>query len=313
MQSRSGFTTQYKLAAKHVEAILVSFFTCNQNKRFALFAFMKHIQHLSLRRTRLVKNKHTFATSTALRACTTFATSTFSPLRPLQATRQSAFATQHPGLLSNPHMQSARMSTSSTSTTKEPLLVRFFDPAVYAKDARNRTLPTILSWPDRELEYNHDFIQTLFPLPESSMFASAPVINPAVHEAFATRTELRDSLAKALDRMLSFYGLALTTSPSPTYHKVGKADNFASASGNWLTRFNHNHLRLTRIIRSLRVLSLPSHASALYTFLSTDEEVVSVVGSKTQMYWRRAAERPLHLPPDEDDEGAEGITWLRKV
>jgi hypothetical protein len=30
------------------------------------------------------------------------------------------------------------------------------------------------------------------------------------------------------------------------------------------------------------------------------------------MYWRRAAERDLHLPPDEEDEDAEGIAWLRE-
>lgn len=30
------------------------------------------------------------------------------------------------------------------------------------------------------------------------------------------------------------------------------------------------------------------------------------------MYWQRAAERPLHLPPDEADENAKGVEWLRE-
>jgi hypothetical protein len=31
------------------------------------------------------------------------------------------------------------------------------------------------------------------------------------------------------------------------------------------------------------------------------------------MYWRRAAERDLYLPPDEEGEDAEGIAWLRET
>lgn len=197
------------------------------------------------------------------------------------------------------------MSSSDTSTTP-PLLVRFFDPSLHAPDTRSRTLPLILSWPDTELEFNHDYIQTLFPLPESSMFASAPTITKEVYTHFHSREDLRASLGTAFDRILSFYGLKLTGEG-----EVVKGDNWTANSGNWLTRFNHNHLRITRILRSLRVLGLRDQAEAFHNFLSTDPDATKIVGSKSQMYWRRAAERPLHLPPDEDDEDAEGVAWLR--
>jgi hypothetical protein len=204
-----------------------------------------------------------------------------------------------------------------STTSQQPFLIRFFDPTTASPDARNRTLATILSWPDSQLEASHDYIQTVFPLPEESMFSFAPIVHPEVRAAFLARPELRASLRQALERMLTFYGLQFTTTtkdnndtdtPSET---ITRAPNFTTASPNWLTRFNHNHLRLTRIIRSCRVLGLEGEASALHGFLTTDEQVTGTVSLRSQIYWSRAAERGLWLPPDEEDEGAEGIVWLR--
>ncbi len=38
-----------------------------------------------------------------------------------------------------------------------------------------------------------------------------------------------------------------------------------------------------------------------------------VVRSSSKMFWWRAAERPLRLPPDEPDDDADGIRWLKEV
>lgn len=150
------------------------------------------------------------------------------------------------------------------------------------------------------------------------MFQGAPLITPRIRKAFLSQPELRASLHGALERMLSFYGLQFVQDQigeeggEKAVRGVVRGPNFASNSRRWVTRFNHNHLRLTRILRSLRILGLESDAAALHKFLSTDEDVTSFISPRSQMYWRRAAERPLHLPPDEDDEGAEGIGWLRE-
>ena len=79
-----------------------------------------------------------------------------------------------------------------------------------------------------------------------SMFASAPTITKEVYTHFHSREDLRASLGTAFDRILSFYGLKLTGEG-----EVVKGDNWTANSRNWLTRFNHNHLRITRILRSL--------------------------------------------------------------
>ena len=199
------------------------------------------------------------------------------------------------------------MSTSS----HQPLLIRFFSPSTASPDARNRSLATILSWPDSRLESSHDYIQTVFPLPEESMFSFAPIITPEIRSAFLAQPELRASLRGALERMLSFYGLQFSDDETGK-EVVIRGPNFGINSRNWVTRFDHNHLRMTRILRSLRVLGLGDEAAALHGFLSSDEEVTETVSPRSQMYWRRAAERDLHLPPDEEDEDAEGIEWLRE-
>lgn len=72
----------------------------------------------------------------------------------------------------------------------------------------------------------------------------------------------------------------------------------------WVSRFNHNHLRITRIIRSLRVLGLEDEARLFFEAVEGVYEDTGKIGQRSLMFWRRAMERPLYLAPeDEDDEG----------
>jgi len=63
----------------------------------------------------------------------------------------------------------------------------------------------------RDLEDEHDYIQTLFPIPETSMIVgrSAPIIDEEVFKAFRSRPELQSRLKDAFNRILWFYGLVL--------------------------------------------------------------------------------------------------------
>jgi len=59
-------------------------------------------------------------------------------------------------------------------------LVAFYDGT--GTDGRGRTLEQILEWRATRLEQSHDYIQTLFPLPEASgVNFSAPLIDKQVH------------------------------------------------------------------------------------------------------------------------------------
>jgi hypothetical protein len=84
-------------------------------------------------------------------------------------------------------------------------LIAYFEGA--GGDVRGRMLSDILEWSDSKLEASHDYIQTLFPLPEESQINwSAAIIDREVFDAFRARPELRENLRAALTRMLSFYG-----------------------------------------------------------------------------------------------------------
>ncbi|GAB7360106.1 hypothetical protein MBLNU230_g7869t1 [Neophaeotheca triangularis] len=189
-----------------------------------------------------------------------------------------------------------------------PFLVQFFDPDIKAQDHCSRTLDDILSWPDKDLETSHDYIQFVFPLPESSDFNNrAPIVTPKVRQAFLSDERLQNRMRQVYARILRFYGLQLEPSG-----EISKAANFATASKAWRRRFDHNHLRITRIIRSLRVLGLQREAEGFFTALREHGDGAEV-GERTKDYWLRAVERPLHLPPDENDADAEGVAWLRGI
>jgi hypothetical protein len=64
----------------------------------------------------------------------------------------------------------ASKAEQASAHQKSQIIIRFYDPSVYAKDALNRQLHEILAWPDSQLERSHNFIQMLFPLPEGSPF-----------------------------------------------------------------------------------------------------------------------------------------------
>jgi hypothetical protein len=156
-----------------------------------------------------------------------------------------------------------------------------------ARDDRGRTLAEIVAWDDHALEDIHDFIQWLFPLPErSGANPAAPVLDAATIAAFRPSAEMRARLRTSLERMLLFYGLAWAADD----HAVVRAENFAERAQNWLWPGNHNHLRLTRILRSLRVLGLGAESAALFATL--DEiyrEFPDRISERTFAFWRDAA------------------------
>lgn len=223
------------------------------------------------------------------------------------------------------------MTTTTTTNTTLPFPVRFYSPTSPAPDSSGRTLPSILSWPDSALEYSHDYIQNLFPLPERSPInPSAPIIDEQTFRTFRSSAHLQTQLRRSLKRMLAFYGFRLLFLDDEDNNEKEKeenedgeesncqvlpADNFPAASEHWVTRFNHNHLRITRIIRSCRVLGLEDEALAFYgALMAIAGERRGVFSRKTLMFWRRAAERPLHFAPeDEDGDGGRGLDWLVDV
>ncbi len=151
-------------------------------------------------------------------------------------------------------------------------------------DDEGRTLEEILAWPDEKLEAVHDFIQWLFPLPErSGANPDAPVLDATTINAFRASSDLQDRLRQSFLRMLRFYGLVFAEGA------VQRAANFTARSLNWFCPGNHNHLRLTRMLRSLRLLGLEAESEALFHALS---EIYRAqpggITQRTYQFWKDA-------------------------
>jgi len=154
-------------------------------------------------------------------------------------------------------------------------------------DDRGRRLEDIWRFSHEELEDVHDYIQWLFPLAERSAFnPGAPVLDEATIQRFRTDETLRRNVERSLGVMLDFYGFARDGD------RIVAAPSFAARSANWLTRGNHNFLRLTRILKALTLLGLEERAAQLLECL---EDVYTanqpVIGRRTISFWRQAGGR----------------------
>jgi len=157
-----------------------------------------------------------------------------------------------------------------------------------APDNRGRMIDEVLSWKDEQLEDVHDYIQWLFPLKEKSAFnSSAPVLSKADINTFRSNPRVNQKLLLSLARLIDFYGF-MATWEGGTYQIV-KSKDFQQKSRNWLTEYNHNFLRITRILKALVLLGAEKHAKV---FLIALEDVYKdssqVIGQETLRYWREA-------------------------
>jgi hypothetical protein len=159
-------------------------------------------------------------------------------------------------------------------------------------DHRGRYLHEIQGWADDQLEAVHDYIQWLFPLSEPSGFnLAAPVLNPESIQDFRKRPDLQEKLRVSFLRMMNFYGFEARSGQQIT---VARATNFAAKATVWLSPGNHNHLRITRILRCLTALGLEAEAKAFFDCLCEiydreQDKPMPAISNETMLYWREAA------------------------
>ena len=122
-------------------------------------------------------------------------------------------------------------------------------------DYKGRSYVSMLNWSDFQLEECHDQIQWFFPLHEESKFAIVcPIITKGIidelAEGFGLLNAVQCNLVKAKFRMDEFFG-------------IGKYKD-RNKQRRWCRNRNHNLLRITRIIRSLRIFRLDDEAQEVY-------------------------------------------------
>jgi len=151
-----------------------------------------------------------------------------------------------------------------------------------ATDSERRMLTDIWAWPHDDLEHHHDFIQWMFPLDEGSAFnADAPLVTDEDREAFGNESLLQAAMRRSLSVFLHFLGLAMIDG------RVVKGENFEQRRAIW-NHANHNWLRITRVLKSLRLLGFEKEAGALWNCLKALHENEGYVSEFSFEYWKRA-------------------------
>ncbi len=132
------------------------------------------------------------------------------------------------------------------------------------KNLNQVSLNDIWEYSDQELESNKDYMHWLFINSHvSKSSSSAPTMTAAIQNAFLNSAKLQTNLIRSFDRMLKFYGFQRNTGTGV----ISQANNFDERSKLWMTKKNHNLLRISRILISMSMLGCSKEARALYTVL----------------------------------------------
>lgn len=119
------------------------------------------------------------------------------------------------------------------------------------EDFLGRTYGDILRFDDYEMEKCHSAIQQIFPLHEQSKYAETyPILTLDVVDEAKQHDIVLCNLRKAKDRFEKFLAIG-------KYEDIDKQRK-------WCNDRNHNLLRITRIIRCLRIFGLVEEAEDFF-------------------------------------------------
>jgi hypothetical protein len=129
-----------------------------------------------------------------------------------------------------------------------------------------RTYQDILNFTDEELESVHNYIQWIFPIREMSenVMGSPYLDNEEEIQFLRNDVQVQENLLKALVRMQDFY----------------RDNDF------WLQPNDHNHLRITRIIKSIKLLNTKENAKEFYDFIIDRVANFKPVSDESLNFWK---------------------------
>ena len=133
-------------------------------------------------------------------------------------------------------------------------------------DHQGRYLRDIWDFEDTAIEQTHDFIQWLFPLAEKSM----SVLSAQTLSADDINRIRKCDIARAnLEKSAQWY--------------LG----FLLRNDNWIRSYDHNHLRITRVIKSLHLLvSVNVASSFLNSIFEITGDRLNVIRQDAVDFWK---------------------------
>ena len=145
---------------------------------------------------------------------------------------------------------------------------KIYDFLTGGTDHAGRTHAFICDQSDEWIETTHDFIQWLFPIEdERSRGASIPDLTDEEVDLIKDSEEAQKAMLLSVSRMRRFW----------------------SKNQHWVTEHDHNHLRITRCIKSLRLLVGDEEAQKMKVWLSSVLGPNAKLISKSSLkYWKEA-------------------------
>jgi hypothetical protein len=134
-----------------------------------------------------------------------------------------------------------------------------------APDHRGRILAMLLQQTDHQAETTHDYIQWLFPLNEPSRSVNGvPVLTELDIDEIRQSSLAQANLAESARWFLGFL----------------------ERNDHWIIKYNHNHLRITRVIKSLRLLASDKAADEFKDkVLALAGDNLNLVDQKARGFW----------------------------
>ena len=136
-------------------------------------------------------------------------------------------------------------------------------------DFKGRTLESIWSFSDEDIERTHDFIQILFPLnkPSESAFHGYYLDSEDLIEQIRSNSIAKENILKSSNWYLSFLTRNVWL---------------------WNRNFDHNQLRITRVIECLRLLISEDEADKFYDDVLKIIKDNNKVNQTSLNFWKNA-------------------------
>ena len=136
-------------------------------------------------------------------------------------------------------------------------------------DFKGRTLESIWSFSDEDIERTHDFIQILFPLNKQSesAFHGYYLDSEDLIEQIRSNSIARENILKSSNWYLSFLTRNVWL---------------------WNRNFDHNQLRITRVIECLRLLISEDEADKFYDDVLKIIKDNNKVNQTSLNFWKNA-------------------------
>lgn len=161
-------------------------------------------------------------------------------------------------------------------------------------DDKDRSLDEILSKDYAWMESSHDFIQWLFPLNEPSNYnPNAPLLTKedidVIRENKGNRP-LWYNVFDGVEKYLNFMGIR-DIWIFDTFDRFELTDEFEERRHVWMETPNHNHLRITRLLKFLRLIGWNRYGTDLLDFMKEVARENNVELNVNSMdYWEDAVE-----------------------